>query len=169
MVILHGLFVATKWNTTSDRLNVFINWLAIAGYELLLLLFSRLPPRWLTLPSTIILLVPLFAASILGPLAYLFDPAPHKNLPLGDHLFYEIDPWANAGRGNQGVDLVVYYRPPFAPFLRHRVQAVPFNDRECNSRAASAIASPAKKAVVARCPNWPSQYAGTVDKLLPLR
>ena len=169
MIILHGLFVATKWNTTSNRLNVFINWLAIAGYELLVLLFSRLPPRWLTLPSTIILLIPLFAASILGPLTYLFDPASHKNLPLGDHLFYEIDPWTNAGRGNQGVDVVIYYRPPFAPFLRRRVRSIPFNDRECNSRAASATALPARKTVVARCPNWPSQYAGTVDKLLPLR
>jgi hypothetical protein len=168
MIILHGLFVATKWNTTSDRLNVFINWLAIAGYELLVLLFSRLPPRWLTLPSTIILLIPLFASSILGPLTYLFDPASHKNLPLGDHLFYEIDPWANAGRGNQGVDVVIYYRPPFAPFLRRRVQSIPFNDRECNSRAASAIAFPAKKAVLGRCPGWPSQPPGTIDKLRPL-
>jgi hypothetical protein len=47
MIILHGLFVVTKWNTTSGRLNVFINWMAIAGYELLVVLFSRLPPRWL--------------------------------------------------------------------------------------------------------------------------
>ena len=40
IIVLHGLFVVTRWNTTSDRLNVFINWLAIAGYELLVLLFS---------------------------------------------------------------------------------------------------------------------------------
>jgi hypothetical protein len=169
VIVLHGVFVVTKWNTTSDRLNVFINWLAIAGYELLVLLFSRLPPRWLTLPSTIILLIPLFASSILSPLTYLFDSAPHKNLPLGDHLFYEIDLWSNAGGGTNGVDLVIYYRPPFLPFLRRKVQSVPFNDRECNSRAASAIALPAQKTVVGRCPNWPSQPAGTHDKLLPLR
>src|SRR5258708_25632494 len=93
MIILHGLFVVTRWNTTSDRLNVFINWLAIAGYELLVLLFSTLPPRWLTLPSSIILLIPLFAASILGPLTYIFDPALRRNVPLDDHLFYQIDPW----------------------------------------------------------------------------
>jgi hypothetical protein len=169
MIILHGLFVVTKWNTTSGRLNVFINWMAIAGYELLVVLFSRLPPRWLTLPSTIILLIPLFAASILGPLTSIFDPASRETLPLGDHLFYEIDPWTNAGGGNQGVDVVVYYRPPFPPFIRHKLQSIPFNDRECNSSAASAIAFPAKKMVVARCPNWPSQASGTVDKVLPLR
>jgi hypothetical protein len=168
MIVLHALFVVTKWTTISDRLNILINWLAIAGYELLVLLFSRLPPRWLTLPSTIILLIPLFASSILGPLTDIFDPASHKTLPLGDHLYYEINPWTNAGGGNKGVDVVIYYRPPFAPFIRHKLQSIPFNDQECNSRAAFAIAFPAKKTVLGRCPNWPSQPAGTLDKLLPL-
>src|SRR5258705_659887 len=83
IIVLHGVFVVTKWNTTSDRLNVLIIWLAIAGYELLVLLFSRLPPRWLTLPSTIILLIPLFATTILVPLTQIFDPASLTNLPLG--------------------------------------------------------------------------------------
>jgi hypothetical protein len=169
MIILHGLFVATRWNTTSNRLNVFINWLAIAGYELLVLLFSSLRPRWLTVPSTIILLIPLFASSILGPLTYIFDPVSHKNVPLGGHLFYEVDPWSNAGSGTKGVDVVVYYRPAFAPFFRRRVQSIPFNDRECNSRAAFAIAFPANKTVLYRCPAWPSQTTGTVDKVFPLR
>jgi hypothetical protein len=168
MIVLHGLFVVTKWNSTSDRLNVLINWLAIAGYELLVLLFSRLSPRWLTIPSTIILLVPLFAASVLLPLTYLFDPGSNKMVPIGDHLFYEVNPWANTGGGNAGVDIDVYYRPPFAPFIRHKLQTVPFNDQECNAHAASAIAFPAKKAVLGRCPHWPSQSAGALDKRLPL-
>jgi hypothetical protein len=169
MIVLHGLFVATKWTTTSDRLNVLINWLAIAGYELLVLLFSRLPPRWLTLPSAIILLIPLFASSILAPLAHLFEPGSHAEVPVGDHLFYEVSPWSNAGGGNTGVDVLIYYHPPFAPFIRHKVQVIPFNDHECNSIAASVVAFPAKKAVLGRCPYWPSQPAGTRDKLLPIR
>jgi hypothetical protein len=169
MIALHALFVVTKWTTTSDRLNVLINWLAIAGYEILVLLFSRLSPRWLTLPSTIVLLIPLFASSILVPLTHLFEPVSRKNLSLGDHLFYEVSPWSNAGGGNKGVDVIIYYRPPFAPFIRHKLQSIPFNDQECNSRAASASAFPAKKTVLGRCPNWSSQASGTVDKLLPLR
>jgi hypothetical protein len=169
IIVLHGLFAVTKWSTTSDRLNVLINWLAIAGYELLVLLFSRLPPRWLTLPSAIILLLPLFASIVLLPLTQLFDPAARKNLPLGDHLFYEVSPWSNPGGGNNGVDVLIYYRPPFTPFLRHKLQSIPFSDQECNSHAASAVAFPAKKTVLGRCPNWPSQASGTVDKLLPLR
>src|SRR3984893_6316189 len=169
IIILHGLFVLTKWNTTSDRLNVFINALAIAGYQLLVLLSSRLPPRWLTLPSTIILLIPLFASTILVPLTHIFDPASRKSVSLGDHLFYEIDPWTNSGSGNKGVDVVIYHRPPFVPFFRHKLQSIPFNAQECNSRAASAIAFPARKTVVGRCPNWPSQAYGTLDKPFPLR
>jgi hypothetical protein len=169
VIVLHGLIVATKWTTTSDRLNVLINWLAIAGYELLVLLFSRLSPRWLTLPSAIILLIPLFAASILGPLTYLFEPGSHAKVSLGDHLFYQVNPWSNVGGGNRGVDVLIYYRPPFAPFIRHKLQSIPFNDQECNSRAASAIAFPARKTVLGRCPNWPSRTSGTIDKILPLR
>jgi hypothetical protein len=168
VIVLHGLFVVTRWNTTSERLNVFINWLAIAGYELLVLLFSTLPPRWLTLPSSIILLIPLFAASILGPLTYIFDPSSRRKVPLEDHLFYQIDPWSNAGSGTQGVDVVIYYQPPLAPFLRHKVRSIPFNDRECNSRAASAIAFPAKKTVVFRCPEWPPQSTEIFEKVFPL-
>jgi hypothetical protein len=169
MIVVHGLFVVTKWTTTSDRLNVLINWLAIAGYELLVLLFSRLSPRWLTIPSAAILLIPLFASSILIPLTQLFEPGSREKVPLGDHLFYEVSPWSNVGGGNAGVNVLIYYRPPFAPFIRHKLQSIPFNDQECNSNAASAIAFPAKKAVLGRCPKWPAHSAGTLDKLLPLR
>jgi hypothetical protein len=169
IVVLHGLFVLTKWNTTSDRLNGLINWLAVAGYELLVLLFSRLSPRWLTLPSTIILLIPLFASSVLVPLTHPFEPPSRRIASLGDHLFSEVSPWSNAGGRSKGVDLIIYYRPPFAPFFRHKLQTIPFNDQECDSFAASAVAFPAKKVVLGHCPNWPSQAPGTVEKRLPLR
>jgi hypothetical protein len=169
IIIVHGLFVVTKWTTTSDRLNAVINWMAVAGYELLVLLFSRLSPRWLTLPSTIVLLIPLFASSILVPLTHVFEEAPHKNASLGDNLFSEVSPWSNVEGGNKGVDVVIYYSPPFAPFFRHKLQTIPFNDQECDSFAASAVAFPAKKVVLGHCPNWPSQTPGTVEKRLPLR
>jgi hypothetical protein len=169
MIVLHGLFVATKWATTSDLLNVIINWLAIASYELLIVLFSRLSPRWLTIPSAAILLIPLFSSSILSPLARLFALDPHPKVSLHDHLFYVVSPWSNVGGGTAGVDVSVYYRPPFAPFLCHKLQTIPFNDQECNSRAATAKAFPAEKTVLGRCPYWHSQSGETLDKLLPLR
>jgi hypothetical protein len=168
IIILHGLFVVTKWTTTSDRLNVVINWLAIAGYELLVLLFSRLSPRWLTIPSAVILLIPLFAASIVFPLAHLFDSGFNKNILITDHLFYEIEPWANTGGGNAGVNILIYYYPPFAPFLRHKLQSIPFNDHECNANAAFALPGPNAKTILGRCPHWPTEPSGSIDKLVTI-
>jgi hypothetical protein len=166
IIILHALFVVTKWTTTSDQLNVIINWLAIAGYELLVLLFSRMSPRWLTIPSAAILIIPLFAASIVFPLAHIFDPGSNKNLFIADHLFYEIEPWANTGGGNAGINILIYYYPPFVPFFRHKLQSIPFNDHECNANAAFAIPGPNAKTVVGRCPRWPTEPAGSIDKLV---
>jgi hypothetical protein len=168
LVLLQAFFAATKWGTTSDRLNVFIFWLAVAAYEFLVLFFSRLSPKWLTSLSAAILLIPVFAASIVLPLTELFDPSSYKTVPLGDKLFYQVKPWANPGGGSKGADLIVSYRPPIAPFLRHKIHITPFNDRECNSSAAVAILFPSTKTVLGRCPAWPSQSSGTVDKLFPL-
>jgi hypothetical protein len=168
LVTLHVLFVVTKWSTISDRLNTVINWLAIAGYALLILLFSRLSPRWLTIPSAVILLLPVFAASIVIPLARLFEPGSPRNIPLGNHLFYEVSPWANMNGGNAGVDVFIYYIPSFAPFLRHRIQVIPYNNGECNTSGTYVTLLSNPKAVLGHCPGWPNQGPGTVDKRLPL-
>jgi hypothetical protein len=168
MIVIHLAFVATKWDTTSNRLNVLINWFAIAGYELLLFRFSRLSPRWLTLPSAIILLIPLFASSILLPLTSFFMTGRASPVSLDKHFFYEVNPWRNAGGGNAGVDVKIYYRSPFIPFLRHKVRTIPFNNQECNSYAATAAVFPDKKIVVGRCTNWPSQPSTTLEKVFSL-
>jgi hypothetical protein len=166
-ISVYALFAATKWGTASDRLNILINWLAIAGYELLLVLFARLRPRWLTIPSAIILLIPLFASSIVFPLTDLFEPV-SKYTPIGNHLFYEVNPWVNTGGGNTGADIRVFYRPSFAPFLRHKVQTISFNNAECNAYAAFATPGPTPKTVLGHCPHWPSGSSGTLDELFHL-
>ncbi|WP_353063102.1 hypothetical protein RBB77_17670 [Tunturibacter psychrotolerans] len=168
LVLLQAFFAATKWGTISDRLNIFIFWLAVAAYEFLVLFFSRLSPKWLTTLSATILLIPVFASSIVLPLTELFDPPSYKTVPVGDNLFYEVKPWGNTGGGRTGADLIVSYRPPIAPFLRHKIRIIPFNDGECNSSAAVAIPFPSTKTVLGRCPGWSSESAGTVDKLFPL-
>ena len=168
VIALHFFFEVTKWSTASDRLNILINWLAIAGYELLVLLFSRLSPRWLTTLCAAILLIPLFASSVLQPLASLFQPNSIQSQSLGDHHSYEVVPWANVGGGNAGVDVLIYYRPSLAPFLRRRLQSIPFNNQECNSSAAFAVVDHPLKRVVGRCPNWSPKPAQTLDKVFPL-
>jgi hypothetical protein len=142
--------------------------LAVAAYEFLVLFFSRLSPKWLTTLSATILLVPVFASSIVLPLTELFDPSSYKTVPVGDNFFYEVKPWGNTGGGRTGADLIVSYRPPIAPFLRHKIRIIPFNDGECNSSAAFAVPFPSTKTVLGRCPGWSSESAGTVDKLFPL-
>src|SRR3984957_10379379 len=157
LVLLQSFFAATKWGTISDRLNVFIFWLAVAAYEFLVFFFSRLSPKWLTTISATILLIPVFASSIVLPLTELFDPSYYKTVPVGDHFFYEVKPWGNTGGGRTGADLIVSYRPPIAPFLRRRIRKIPFNDGECNSSAAIAIPLPSTKTVIGRCPGWSSE------------
>jgi hypothetical protein len=170
LVLLQAFFAVTKWGTTSNHMNAFICWLAVASYELLILLFSRLSPKWLTSISAAILLIPLFAASILFPLTDLFNPWPNRDVSINRHFFYEIQPWGTTGADgdSDGVDLIVCYRPAFAPFLRKKIQPIAFNTRECNIKAARAMLSPDGKTVVARCPRWPSESPGTVDKFLQL-
>jgi hypothetical protein len=170
LVLLQAFFAATRWGTTSNHMNAFISWLAVASYELLILLFSRLSPKWLTSISAAILLIPLFAASILFPLTDLFNPWPNTDVSISRNFFYEIQPWGTTGADgdSDGVDLIVCYRPSFAPFLRKKIQPIAFNIRECNIKAARAKLSPDAKTVVARCPRWPSEPPGTVDKSLRL-
>ena len=166
VIFLQAIFTVTKWGTTSHYANIIINWLAIAGYELLVLLFSRLSPRWVTSISAAILIVPLFASAILLPLTGIFAPGSIKKTFIGRHLYYKIAPWSNSGAGNAGVDVDIYYRPVFAPFISHKIQTQPFNTMECNAYATLVVPGPEPKTVLLRCPHWPAQPAGTVDKIL---
>jgi hypothetical protein len=169
LVALDAFFQVTKWGTSIMYVNVIINWLAIAGYELLILLFSRIPPRWLTSLSAAVLIAPLFSSSILFPLAVIFKPGILPRVPIGQHLYYKVVGWSNNGAGNSGVDLDIYYSPPFAPFLSRKLRSQPFNTQECDASAAFALLGPSPRTVIARCPPRPGQSTATVDKLLKLR
>jgi hypothetical protein len=168
LVTVHIIFTVTKWGTASDHINVIIKWLAVASYELLLMLFTRLRPRWLTSICGVILLVPIFASSVLLPLTYLFDPSINKPTSLGNDLSYQRVLWGNDSSANSGTDIIVSYHPRFAPFLRRNLWNVPFNNQQCNARAAFAVIGPDHKTVLARCPRWPSQGTGTDDWVFTL-
>ena len=169
LVLLHGFFELTKWGTTSARLNTLINWLAVAGYELLIVLFARLSPRWLTTVSAAILILPVFASSVVSPLALIFHTGTIKKIPVSRNLYYKSVGWDTGGNETSGVDLDIYYRPTFLPFLSHKLQTQSFNTDECNAFAATILPGPDPDTVLARCPHWPSQPPGNDDKLVPLR
>jgi len=168
IIALHAFFAVSKWETSSSYINVIINWLAIAGYELLILLFSRLSPKWLTSLSAVILIAPIFASTILLPLTRIFEPGTTPRVPLGNHLYYKVAPWSVDGAANSGVDLNILYSPPLIPFLSHKVQSQPFNTQECNAFASFALVGPTPRTVIARCPHWPNEPPGVEDKLLQL-
>ncbi len=158
----------TKWGTSVAHLNVMIGWFAIAGYELLVMLFSRLSPKWLTSICAFISIVPLFASSILFPLALLFQRGVAARVPIGNHLFYRAIEWGGTGTADSGVDLDIFYSPPFAPFLSHKVQSQRFSSGACNAYAAYVLLGPTPGTVIARCPHKPNEPAGADDKLLDL-
>lgn len=169
VIVIHLLFTVTKWGTTSTHFNAIINWLAIAGYELLVLLFSRLSPKWLTSLSAAILIIPLFSSSILFPLALVLHLDSIPRVPLGNHLYYKIVPWSSNGPNNSGVDLNIYYTPRFAPFLSRKVGTQAFNADECNASKAFAVPGAQPKTILAHCPHSASQPAGTDDKIIRIR
>ncbi len=169
LIILHVLFLVTRWGTTSSRLNVIINWLAVAGYELLIVLFARLPPRWLTSLSAAILIVPLFASSIVEPLTLIFNSGKIEKVAVAHSLYYKRVEWETGGNATSGVNLEIYFRSPLFPFLSRKVQNQSFNTDQCDAFAATIQPGPDPETVLARCPHWPSQPPGNEDILLPLQ
>ena len=163
-IVLQLLSTATKWSTTSGRLNAFINWCAIAGYQLIIVLFTRQRPRWLTTISAIILLVPVFASTILMPLGELFE-VPARLIPVSRNVVFVKYAW-NEGT-NSGVDLIIFRKPFFAPFLKRRVERFAFNNQQCNTAAATVTMEPDNQSVRVVCPPN-EQNPGPIERVIPL-
>ena len=169
MILLHVAFTVTKWSTTSDRLNSIINWGAVAGYQLIVVLFTLHRPRWLTTISAAILILPVFTSSILLPLRDLFNPTAPSITRIDNRYIYERNLWNEPGENqNSGADLMVFYQPRFFP-LRRKVQRATFNDMQCNASASSASIDGARRIIHFHCPAL-STPAGSdaIDLLLPL-
>ena len=52
----------SKWEPNSEHLYRLVNWIAVAGYLFLLILWTRMAPRWLTTLSAVVLVLPLLAS-----------------------------------------------------------------------------------------------------------
>jgi hypothetical protein len=161
------LITASTWSTGSNLVNAIINWLAIAGYILLILLFTRLHPRWLTTISGIILIIPIFASSVLIPLGNVFTPTPNRPVYIAKGLAYERVVWVEGP--SSGINFLLYRRPLWAPFLRKKIDYVPFNNQQCHTAASTATLEPDGKNVRVLCPPWPGQNTETVERTIRLR
>jgi len=71
--------------------------------------------------------------------------------------------------GSSGTTLLIYEKPLFAPFIKHNLRTVVFDDSKCVSAEAFAVLQPDLRHVLARCP-WPEYLhkAGFPDFLVPL-
>ncbi|HEY2039731.1 MAG TPA: hypothetical protein VGG95_08695 [Edaphobacter sp.] len=168
LFLLRLAFIATQWSTTSTRLNAIICWTAVAGYEVLLARFSLMKPQWLTSISAIILLIPLIGSALLLPLTRVFDWSAADITQLSGPYVVEKSPWDTDASGNSGVDMIVFYRPPLLPFLRHSSQRSSFADDACRPAAATAEVDLKKHSVHFHCPAR-GDGKPPIDVILPLR
>jgi len=165
-VVLYAITFVTGWNTASDHLNALLYWLAIAGYEFFLLLFTLLRPRWLTTIIAIILLLPIFSASPFLPLEDLFHTAPHTIVAVGPNFISDRAPWGAGTSAGSGFDLIIYSYPSWTHLLRHRRQASHYFNSQCNAAQASARLEPDGRHILMSCPALPNQEPYTARNLV---
>jgi hypothetical protein len=167
MVLIRILFIGLQWSMTSTRLNAVVAWASIAGYQILLARFSLMRPRWLTSISAVILLAPLIGSTMITPLTRIFDWTAADISPLGGPYLLEKSPWDTDSTGNPGVDLYVFYRPPFAPFLRHMSQRAAFGHDACKYDASSVQINLDAHTAHFHCPAK-AESDSPIDLILPL-
>lgn len=168
MVLVRIVFIGLQWSTVSTRLNALLSWAAVSGYEILLARFSLMRPQWLTSLSAIVLLGPLIGSTMMIPLTRVFDWAPADISSIGGPYILEKSPWDTDAAGNTGVDLIVFYRPRFVPFLRHLKERASFSNAECRAEAASVEADLKAHTVHFHCPPREAGKA-PLDVILPLQ
>ncbi|HEX7158081.1 MAG TPA: hypothetical protein VF214_03645 [Edaphobacter sp.] len=167
--ILPALSIVTKWSITSDRANTLLNWIAIAGYQLILMRFSLIRPQWLTSFCSFVLLLPIFGASLLFPLTEIFRPRVTTAFQIEGPYLGERTPSETSGTSEPECriyDIRLYYRPRFAPFLKHRLQRSAFNTLECDASRSTAIVLHDSDEVQFHCPAKSGKPA--LDHVLPL-
>lgn len=168
MVLARVLSIGLQWTMTSTQLNAGLAWAAVTGYEILLARFSLMRPRWLTSLGAIVLLTPLIGSTMMVPLAKIFDVSRTDITSLGGRYILEKSPWETDSSGNTGVELIVFYRPPLAPFLRHLVQRASFGNDVCRASDAYAQADLESHTVRFHCPERGDDRP-PIDLILPLR
>lgn len=160
----------THWGTRWHLLNATLDWVALLCYLILLALFTRLRPRWLTTVSAIILFVPLFAASPMLRLAELFDAQARPVVRLTDRQVVERSRWDLQPMGNSGADFTLFREARWAPFLWHNEMLLRFTDADCDTSAIRFKVDPDQSRALLQCPyRAGSGETGSEDQVFTLR
>ena len=142
--------------------------LSVIAYELMLVRFSLMRPRWLTSLCAVILLIPMFGSTLLFPLTGIFDTEPANVKSIAKHYELQTDPWDAKISGKAGYDFGLFYRPSWAPFMHHIVQRSSFSDEQCLTKEVTVSLAPEKHLVHFHCPGHHGQQ-DDVDLALPLK
>jgi hypothetical protein len=171
ILLLSGLRPIAHWEPASDTLTTLLEWCRDLSYIFLVLLFTLLRPRWLSMLIAFILIVPILSASILLPLGDIFNTAPAVTSNLGHNLQSVKIPFYRS-QYSSGVDITVYYRPAWLPIIRHKVVSNRFFNTQCNTADTFAVleTTPQPTHILVRCPALTSYPSGdNQDLTVPLR
>ncbi len=167
---LRALGLVLNYSPASFRMDALLSWLCIAGYGLMLVRFSLMRPRWLAVPVSIVLALPVLAASVLLPLTELFDHTQPTVADMGGGLYSERRRIETSPVAVNGAEFNIYSRPAWTPFLRRRRQTARLFDTQCNTSAIYAVLLPGSRTVRITCPDWPG-HVPSMDHsaIVPLR
>jgi hypothetical protein len=147
----------TRWTTAYDQLDSALYWCFVACYEVLLIRFTLLRPRWLTSTIAVILFVPILSTSTFLPLTKIFNRATSTTSVIGDRIISVRTPLEPSPLEVSGVDLDVFYQPTWSFLVRRHLQGFRFIDSQCNSSASFAVLQADHKSVLFSCPPAPNQ------------
>ena len=160
----------THWGTRWHLVNSLLDWVGLACYLILLVLFTRLQPCWLTTISAIILFLPLFAASPMLRLAELFDVQERPVVRLSERQVVERSRWDLQPMGSTGADFTLFREARWAPFLWHDETLLRFTDADCDTPRVTFKVVPDGSRAIASCPPRPGKgETGSEDQVLMLR
>ncbi len=142
----------TKWSASSLRVNYLFCWALLAAWEMVLVRFSLLRPRWLSGIAAVVMLFPLLSASVLFPLATALSPIQATTAELGNHIVSVRVPWGAGTAETSGTDLSLYYQPSWMPFARRGLRSARYYNGKCDANAAYAVLQPDHWRVTMVCP-----------------
>ena len=166
-ILSRSLTDAIRWELAASRLNDLLLWFRISGYILLVILFTRLRPRRATVLTAVVLLLPLFSATVYLPLELVFDPTPRRLTHLGDRVVFEQTSWERKGNDNRAVDYTVSRRARWLPFLQRNYRVGRLYRTQCDTDAITA-SLPTPDLVVLHCPSG-APGEPPLDEDVPLR
>jgi len=157
-VIIPFVFViglVTRWRTPSLHMDYGFYWLCIVSYIFLMILFTRLRPRWLTTIIAVVLILPLLSTSLFLPLVYIFGIPSVETSRIGKDIVSERSSWGPGAPDVSGTDLVIYYEPRWLPFMRRSLFGIRYYGSQCDAWAAHAVIEPDQRNVLMICPASP--------------